>query len=529
LRGEFQIEHVEEGTYIVVVDSPGVLKPLSLLDMREFGPGREPELSGLLKDSDSVTVNGTSDAVLKVHARRGGTISGKVTYGDGDPAVNCLVGVSRKIGGRYSRTLIGNTGSGTFGVFTDERGIYRITSLPPGDYVINATELNTRNPSGWTIGGGIDLAGIKEALSFTYYPSERSPKSATEINLGPGQEIKDIDITLLDQGERTVSGSVISSGDRLPVKNATIGIRLSDKSSSVDMGEPGVRTGTDDLGQWTLADIPDGVYTITVIPGSEPETPQPVEGSTGTTNGEYHPQRFIKKFANKTQRLTVAGGDVTGVVVELGKSAKITGKVSVEGGKKLPAPLFVKAQGGTGGDELSAFEAYMNGRVDENGNFEIGGITPGQHSIDVNFQSQSGWHVKRITVGGKDVKGVPVTIVEGQQITGVEVVISSDSAIATVRVVDALKNSAVSGVPVCMVPSDPAMWGYTNGYLCGISDGVGTFQISGAPGTYLALVPGPGESRNIITPEYVKLHAAAAQSFVLKAGAENQVQLSVSR
>src|SRR5258708_37700166 len=34
LRGEFQIEHVGEGTYIVVVDSPGVLNSLSLLDTR---------------------------------------------------------------------------------------------------------------------------------------------------------------------------------------------------------------------------------------------------------------------------------------------------------------------------------------------------------------------------------------------------------------------------------------------------------------------------------------------------------------
>src|SRR5882762_9711384 len=192
LRGEFQIEHVGEGTYIVVVDAPGILNPLSLLDTREIGPRRRPELGSLLKDSDSVTVNGTSNAELKVHARRGGTISGKVTYGDGDPAINCLVGVSRKIGGRYSRTLIGNTGRGTFGVVTDDRGIYRITNLPPGDYIINATEINTRNSGRWEIGGEIDYAGLKEALSFTYYPSERSAKSATGISLAPGQEIKDI-------------------------------------------------------------------------------------------------------------------------------------------------------------------------------------------------------------------------------------------------------------------------------------------------------------------------------------------------
>src|SRR5882724_1755672 len=37
LRGEFQIEHVGQGTYIVAVDSPGVLNPMSLLDMRAIG------------------------------------------------------------------------------------------------------------------------------------------------------------------------------------------------------------------------------------------------------------------------------------------------------------------------------------------------------------------------------------------------------------------------------------------------------------------------------------------------------------
>src|SRR6266478_2633073 len=192
LRGEFQIGHVGEGTYLVIVDSPGVLNPLSLLETRELGPRSKPDLTSILKDADSVTVNGTTDTELKVHVRRGGTITGKVTYPDGDPAVNCLVGVSRKFGGKYSRTLTMIAGKGEVGVVTDDRGIYRLTNLPPGDYIVSATELNTRN-AGSDGYEGVSFGAMRQALSFTYYPSESKTTSAVEINLAPGQEIKDTD------------------------------------------------------------------------------------------------------------------------------------------------------------------------------------------------------------------------------------------------------------------------------------------------------------------------------------------------
>jgi len=417
-------------------------------------------------------------------------------------------------------------GKGEVGVVTDDRGIYRLTNLPPGDYIVSATELNTRN-AGSDGYEGVSFGAMRQALSFTYYPSESKTTSAVEINLAPGQEIKDIDIALLDRGEHMVSGSVIASGDRLPIKNATVSVTLNDRSTTVSLATSVVSTQTDDQGLWTLTEIPDGDYSLQVVPGAEPETNEPSDVSTRPGGSDFRETKYVKKLVDRTQRVTVSGVDITGVVIELGKGAKITGKVSVEAGKELPVPLSVSVENGNVGNEFSAYQAY--GYVGENGNFEIDGITPGQNNIDVNIRAQPGWYVKRISVGGKDVKGVPITVVEGQQLTGVEIVLSSESAIATVHVADALKNSAVSGVPVCMVISDPAMWRYTNEYLCGISDGAGTFQISGAPGTYLALVPGLGESRNIITPEYVKLHAAAAQSFVLKAGAENQIQLSVSR
>src|SRR5829696_3593627 len=94
-RGEFRIRGVRAGRYIAFVDVPGVLSPVSFINLAELrGGGGDPGMPDLGEGRaffDYVEVDGKEDVSVVVRARRGATLSGRVTYADGDPAVNVSV------------------------------------------------------------------------------------------------------------------------------------------------------------------------------------------------------------------------------------------------------------------------------------------------------------------------------------------------------------------------------------------------------------------------------------------------------
>jgi len=125
-RGEFQFKNLPAGKYFVTVDAPGII--------RSYLFGSEEAQ----KDLTSVIVDGTPQGDLVIRVRRGGALSGKVTYADGDPVVNASMTLIKKKDGKLVPFYVG--GPSTDRVLTDERGVYRISGLSPGDYLVRAAE-----------------------------------------------------------------------------------------------------------------------------------------------------------------------------------------------------------------------------------------------------------------------------------------------------------------------------------------------------------------------------------------------------
>jgi hypothetical protein len=84
-RGEFSFKNLPAGRYHVIVNSPGYLNGL-------------PQIDSNKRKATDVTVDGTSSAETVVSAERGGVITGKITYPDGEPAVGAQVNVFMKEG-----------------------------------------------------------------------------------------------------------------------------------------------------------------------------------------------------------------------------------------------------------------------------------------------------------------------------------------------------------------------------------------------------------------------------------------------
>ncbi|MDT5293688.1 MAG: hypothetical protein QOJ76_568, partial [Acidobacteriota bacterium] len=94
-HGDFRIEGVRAGSYFAFVDVPGVLSPVGFVSVSELRGGGVPDFGEARKFFDIVEVAGKEDVRVIVHARRGAVLGGKVSYADGDPAVNVTVNLMR--------------------------------------------------------------------------------------------------------------------------------------------------------------------------------------------------------------------------------------------------------------------------------------------------------------------------------------------------------------------------------------------------------------------------------------------------
>jgi 5-hydroxyisourate hydrolase-like protein (transthyretin family) len=516
LDGEFRIEGVQAGTYVVYVSSPGVLSPFSYIDI---SGGRPPDgaaaLSEARKHFDEIFVDGKTPVTVNPSAKRGGVLSGRVTYSDGEPAINAIVSVSRKVEGKFQRIIVPRGAIPAVGISTDDRGAYRIAGLPPGEYLISVAEMNTRNRGRSAEEGEIyEITGLTTALAYTFYPSERSSKTATSINLEAGQEIKDLDITVLDRGAHMLSGIVVDQQSRIPLKNVEITLTSREKTANVSMGvrETSVSSGTAEDGSWLIEDVPDGTYSLKAV-----ENEEYVEREEGKI-----PQPK-PRHAQKSQVVTVSGADVSSVTIELLSGGRISGKVIVEGEKDGDhfIPLAIEWK------KIGSDEQGTDGPSDREMRFSLTGLSAGKYVITAKSYGNTDYYMKSITAGGKDLRKSPIELTEGGIVDNVVIVLSLNPAKLTGHVTNSEKQAPVRGAEVVLVPADSEMWGYNAGYLFAVTNGDGVFEVEGGPGDYIAIVLKRDEGRQSVTQQFVKERASVGQRVSIKAGVENKVEIVV--
>ncbi|MBW8749439.1 MAG: hypothetical protein JF584_18160, partial [Acidobacteria bacterium] len=139
MEGAFAIPHVAPGTYALQVDLAGYLDPASVVDMQDWMKP-DPQVQANLRSAlPTVNIRGAETASLDASLERGATLSGKVLFDDGSVAS----GITMQLmdapavvgpGGSTARHRVGLHRSYS----TDDQGNFRISSIPPGDYVAAA-------------------------------------------------------------------------------------------------------------------------------------------------------------------------------------------------------------------------------------------------------------------------------------------------------------------------------------------------------------------------------------------------------
>jgi hypothetical protein len=506
--GAFRIEHVREGSYLIFIDSPGVISPVGFVNFSALRGRGTPDFTEARKFLDVVDVDGKQDSRVTVRARRGAALGGKVAYADGDPAVNVTVNVMRRgEGGHLEKLLTGINITALSGLRTDDRGVFRISGLPPGEYVVGVSEQADHGGGGSSTGEGSrdPTMSVIEGLSrqqflMTFYPSATSAKEAVVIKTDAGVERSDIDITIPERALHSVGGVVRGKSDKRPIKGARVSIVRRDEDAggeaaadayTIESSASSNSTTTDAEGHWEFRDIPEGPYTIVVKPTEEFDEPTTEVANMnsnmaydGNMNGVTRRPRRKKGHTPGRRDVEVIDSDLSDLAVELNDGGRVSGAVTYEDVKSETYGSVILRRvldAGASPDSQDTWTAYAS-----EGRFEINGLPAGKYFIQFRAYSESSGrlYAKSVTWNGKDLTREPLEIGEGASVEGVRVVISNNSAKLRIRATSAAHKNAAVGAGIFLVPLDSGVsLAYAQQFACSTEED-GTCEAAVPPGDY---------------------------------------------
>ena len=348
---------------------------------------------------------------------RASVITGVVVDEFGEPAMGAQVQVRRyvTVGGR--RTLIG---AGRAEV--DDRGLYRVFPLPPGEYVVAAmarsgASMNEAFQAGAAAFARVGSQGApaasppimvltvrpdpdgppKPGYVPAYHPAGTTVSAAVPILLGLSEERTGVDVRLQRVMLSRVSGTVRSADGG----NPRVELRLSPAvvagpSENVES----VRTATVDRdGTFAFADIGPGEYTI-------------------SARGHTAPGRGSSETLWARRAVSVSGAHVNDLHLILERGIPVSGVVV--GDHRALSENTINVVFTPAGE--SRFFSELAGRsykpVGLGGRFATSSLAPGQYDIAL-MPEIPGWRLASAVFGGRDALDFLLDIRPGESPTGV--------------------------------------------------------------------------------------------------------------
>jgi hypothetical protein len=411
--------------------------------------------------------------LLTLRVWKFGSISGSVFDERGEPVVGVPVHALKRlsIGGVL---VLRNDATAAA---TDDRGIFQITNLPPGQYVVSVLASSVSVPAtlaesisaapnasarfqvtsallpggaGRAASDGLRLDdfvlqrlgpspvlspnGRVMAFSNTMYPGTVEPAAATIVTLGSGESRTGIDIPLQFTPAVRVAG--VLTGPSGPVRDVSVRL-MSPSAADIDSYEPfGITSAvTDANGRFVFLAVPAGQYTL---------------------------QASLVAFANEAapgiafstaQPLTVADTDVAGLQLVMTSGPAVRGRVEYKAAPGTPASAYDRVRVTLRPVAATSWRA-LPATVGPDGTFEVTGLTTGRHEIYA--ASAAGWRVIDVTSGGRSL-GDYVIDLGDRDITGVVLTLSNASQRVSGTVTDA-RGAADPDALVVVFPADTQVW-----------------------------------------------------------------------
>lgn len=503
--GLFDFTGLAAGRYNVRVQKAGYVS-LAYGQRRPLQPGTPLQLDA-----------GQHIKGIEFRMPRGSVVSGTVSDELGEAMPGIQVRLMRFQYSQGIRELV-PAGSGQ----TDDRGIYRIWGLDPGDYYVSAVAPNFNRggpipppaPAGRGGRGGPAAAGrglppvppgaalgdSDVGYAPTYYPGVPSVFEATPVTLGLGAELADINFNVLLVRTARITGHVTNT-DGTPVTSGNV-----DLAAEAQPGRrvPGMNFGGRIRwdGLFSISHVPPGRYVIRAR-------------GTDDTFPQYGRAAII-----------VVGDDLSDVVVVVTPGATLAGTVAFQGasaGPSDPTQVRVTAQPAD-----PTFGAAVNARVDKDGRFTLTGIPPGE--MWIRAQSPRGWTLKSVVVDAREMIDTPLDVRTGQKLTGVSLVFSDRQSEVNGTLSDA-QGRPLTDYTILAFPTDPTLWRpQARQITTARPDQNGKFQIRGLPaGDYFLAVIDPQQQGEWFVPAFLEQQTTDASRLSLPEGATRTQDLRLNR
>ena len=509
-NGEFELRSVVAGKYRLRVDAPNVIND------SEAGnyAGLESETANVpaqLAGEFIAPPNGAVDVAIRV--KRGGVIGGKIVYSDGEPAVNASVTIIRKAQTTASGAPAANTLKRTLGnmsgyypyggsnVTTDDRGVYRVIGLAPGEYAVRVVE---RAAHGADSRGDNYTSYISSFLSW-FYPNAQQISQATALRVDYGQELTDVDFTLSDRALFKVAGRITARGTQQPIGNARIVVRqriekpvenANQTANQIEIlnnaGSLASQTkefAADETGVFGFKDLPAGKYTALVASPNG-------DGRQYDDDGRPIRKSAKSSFLPTEKDFEITSTDLLDFNLELQPGAVISGTIATDNNRALPGYLSITFYDE---DKKTQVNESLSAQSDDTGKpierareeFSIVNVPAGKFGIVVysygsDEPNQPITYLKTVQRAGGNLN-LPIEIKEGESLTNLQLILGTDGG--TVKgVLRGKDNQPAANKRIFAITTDASKWDNYDYYKYAGTTERGEFEFKGAPGEYAIIV-----------------------------------------
>jgi protocatechuate 3,4-dioxygenase beta subunit len=379
--GKYVLTNVGSGTYDVSPSAPTLVVP-------NQGQSGQPGKSVTIESGESI--KGIDfDLVSK------GSISGRVRDLTGEPVKGQTVELILRGEGNYSRSF---QSSAPGDHKTNDEGVYRISGVPPGRYVVK-------------VGLAYGVA-YREEKSHVYYPETFHPSAeeeskATVVEIATGRETADIDITVSKPLKLyEITGQLIVVETGAPVANVGLEI-ITTSANGKHSTHGGGAFRSNANGEFRIPNALPGRYVVA-----------PENDRVSNTYG--NPISFDVKDEN-----------VTGLKIPMHSASTLTGIITIEGSvdpsiADVLSKLMISAH--TSSDNLMS--STVSAPINADGGFRITGIRPGKVSLFSYMQrgGPAALRLLRIERNGIELRG-DVDVRSGENINGLTLVFGAGSSV----------------------------------------------------------------------------------------------------
>ena len=389
---------------------------------------------------------------LRVILRKGGSISGTILDEFGEPLQGTAFAIVRGAFGDAARPLATS--------YADSRGRYRLSGLPPGEFVIGARADERNNQPTLRM---MDSGGRERFVTRapTFHPAATSLANATMINVGSETDITGVDIRL--------------------------------QISSVTTGQITVRTEIGLVSRVSLqVNAPDGRHTVRTSPQQAPASTVTFS-VPGMYPGRYlfiasaqagDPARPFRVWA--MHETTTDGLNPPTITMVLSRGARISGRAVFESDppRERTTTFGLMPIGGLAFQTIEGMSGSLP-RPPENkpsaDMFTIEGVMPGTYVLQGGLRDAPEWTMKSAVLRGRDILDTPLELKGDDDLDGIVVTFTNQRTVLRGTIASATGEPSTD-IALVVFSRDPRHWFIGSRRIQYVApDRNGRYEIRGLP------------------------------------------------